>query len=38
MVDAEAIVLEVLRDGAPVTLRIPVTADPAAVTDASAPR
>ncbi len=38
LVDADAIVVDVIRDGGSVTLRIPVTADPPAVTDASAPR
>lgn len=37
LVDADAIVLDVIRDGGAVTLRIPVTADPPTVTDASAP-
>lgn len=38
LVDADAIVLDVVRDSGPMTLRVPITADPPAVTDASAPR
>lgn len=38
MVDAEAIVLDVLRDDSPVTLRVPITADPSTLTDASPSR